>query len=150
MRAVIQRVKEASVVIDGKVYSNIERGFLVLLAVEEKDTEKDMEFLLKKIPNLRVFEDKDGKMNLSLKDVGGEMLVVSQFTLLGNVKRGLRPDFTRAERPERAKKLYLEFVEKVREQGIPVKTGKFAAFMEVRLINEGPVTIIIDSRFREF
>ncbi len=150
MRAVIQRVKEASVVIDGKVYSNIERGFLVLLAVEEKDTEKDMEFLLKKIPNLRVFEDKDGKMNLSLKDIAGEMLVVSQFTLLGNVKRGLRPDFTRAERPERAEKMYLEFVEKVRKQGIPVKTGKFAAFMEIRLINEGPVTIIIDSRFREF
>jgi len=150
MRAVIQRVKEASVVIDGKVYSNIGRGFLVLLAVEENDTEKDMEYLLKKIPNLRVFEGESGKMNLSLKDVGGEMLVVSQFTLLGNVKRGLRPDFTRAERPERAKKLYLEFVEKVRKQGIPVKTGKFAAFMEVRLINEGPVTIIIDSRFREF
>jgi len=150
MRAVIQRVKEASVVIDGKVYSNIERGFLVLLAVEEKDTEKDMEFLLKKIPNLRVFEDKDGKMNLSLKDIAGEMLVVSQFTLLGNVKRGLRPDFTRAERPERAEKMYLEFVEKVRKQGIPVKTGKFAALMEIRLINEGPVTIIIDSRFREF
>jgi len=150
MRAVIQRVKEASVVIDGKVYSNIGRGFLVLLAVEEKDTEKDMEFLLKKIPNLRVFEDENGKMNLSLKDIGGEMLVVSQFTLLGNVKRGLRPDFTRAERPDRAEKMYLQFVEKVREQGIPVKTGKFAALMEVRLINEGPVTIIIDSRFREF
>ena len=150
MRAVIQRVKEASVVIDGKVYSNIGRGFLVLLAVEEKDTEKDMEFLLKKIPNLRVFEDENGKMNLSLKDIGGEMLVVSQFTLLGNVKRGLRPDFTRAERPDRAEKMYLEFVEKVREQGIPVKTGKFAALMEVKLINEGPVTIIIDSRFREF
>ena len=150
MRAVIQRVKEASVVIDGKVYSNIGRGFLVLLAVEEKDTEKDMEFLLKKIPNLRVFEDENGKMNLSLKDIDGEMLVVSQFTLLGNVKRGLRPDFTRAERPDRAEKMYLEFVEKVREQGIPVKTGKFAALMEVRLINEGPVTIIIDSRFREF
>lgn len=150
MRAVIQRVKEASVVIDGKVYSNIGRGFLVLLAVEEKDTEKDMEFLLKKIPNLRVFEDENGKMNLSLKDIGGEMLVVSQFTLLGNVKRGLRPDFTRAERPDRAEKMYLEFVEKVREQGIPVKTGKFAALMEIKLINEGPVTIIIDSRFREF
>ncbi|RLD13517.1 MAG: D-tyrosyl-tRNA(Tyr) deacylase [Caldiserica bacterium] len=150
MRGVIQRVKEASVVIDGKVYSNIGRGFLVLLAVEEKDTEKDMEFLLKKIPNLRVFEDENGKMNLSLKDIGGEMLVVSQFTLLGNVKRGLRPDFTRAERPDRAEKMYLQFVEKVREQGIPVKTGKFAALMEVRLINEGPVTIIIDSRFREF
>ena len=150
MRAVIQRVKEASVVIDGKVYSDIGRGFLVLLAVEENDTEKDMEYLLKKIPNLRVFEGESGKMNLSLKDVGGEMLVVSQFTLLGNVRRGLRPDFTRAERPERAEKMYLQFVEKVREQGIKVKTGKFAAFMEVRLINEGPVTIIIDSRFREF
>lgn len=150
MRAVIQRVKEAEVVIDGKTYSKIGKGFLVLLAVEEGDGDEDLEFLLKKIPNLRVFEDENGKMNLSLKDVNGEMLVVSQFTLLGNVKCGLRPDFTRAEKPDLAEKMYLDFVENVRKEGIEVKTGKFAALMDVKLTNSGPVTIIIDSRSRDF
>lgn len=150
MRAVVQRVKEAEVVIDGNLYSKIDDGLLVLLGVQEGDNDKDMEFLLKKIPNLRIFEDKTGKMNLSVKDISGEILVVSQFTLLGNVKRGLRPDFTRAEKPERAEKLYLEFIRRLKGEGFKVKTGKFAALMDIKLVNSGPVTIIIDSRLREF
>lgn len=146
MRAVIQRVTEASVTVNGDLISQIGTGFLVLLGVENGDTEKDAEYLAGKTEKLRVFEDHDGKMNLSVRDVKGEILAVSQFTLLGDARGQNRPSFVRAEKPEEADQLYRYYCEKLEESGIPVKRGIFRADMKVRLLNDGPVTILLDSR----
>jgi D-tyrosyl-tRNA(Tyr) deacylase len=146
MKAVIQRVKSAQVSVDGRVTGKIGSGLLVLLGVGKGDGESDLSFLTSKIPELRIFEDASGKFNLSLKEIGGEMLVVSQFTLYGDCRKGRRPSFTDAEDPTQAKNLYEQFVSKLKEQGIPVRTGEFQAKMEVHLINDGPVTLILDSK----
>ena len=145
MRAVVQRVTEGDVTVENQVTGSIGNGFVVLLGVEDTDTEKDAEYLADKIVGLRVFEDSEDKMNLSLQDVGGEMLVVSQFTLLADARKGRRPNFVKAARPEMAKKLYDHFVEKVKAQGVHVGEGVFQAHMLVRIHNDGPVTILLDS-----
>ena len=145
MRAVVQRVTEGDVTVENQITGSIGNGFVVLLGVEDTDTEKDAEYLADKITGLRIFEDEDDKMNLSLLDVGGEMLVVSQFTLLADARKGRRPNFVKAARPEQAKKLYDYFVEKVKAQGIKVGEGIFQAHMLVRIHNDGPVTILLDS-----
>lgn len=146
MRAVIQRVTQSNVVVDGKTTGEIGIGLLVLLGVEKEDTAQDLEYTFDKTIGLRVFEDTEGKMNLSLKDIGGQMLVVSQFTLLGDVRRGKRPSFGQAAAPEIANQMYEQFVEMGRAKGIDVQTGIFQADMAVSLVNDGPVTILIDSR----
>lgn len=146
MRALVQRVTEASVVVDGKPESSIGRGLLVFLGVLRGDTKKDIEYLVRKVSGLRVFEDPEGKMNLSLKDAGGEALVVSQFTLAADMKKGNRPSFADAEEPSRAEALYLEFIGGMRAAGVAVSGGVFAARMEVFLVNDGPVTIMLESR----
>ena len=145
MRAVVQRVTEGDETIENQVTGSIGNGFVVLLGVEDTDTEKDAEYLADKIVGLRVFEDSEDKMNLSLQDVGGEMLVISQFTLLADARKGRRPNFVKAARPEMAKKLYDHFVEKVKAQGVHVGEGVFQAHMLVRIHNDGPVTILLDS-----
>ena len=145
MRAVVQRVTEGDVTVENQVTGSIGNGFVVLLGVEDTDTEKDAEYLADKIVGLRIFEDADDKMNLSLQDVGGEMLVIPQFTLLADARKGRRPNFVKAARPEMAKKLYDYFVEKVKAQGIKVGEGIFQAHMMVRIYNDGPVTILLDS-----
>ena len=146
MRAVVQRVSRASVTVDNEVTGSIERGFLVLLGVGEDDTQDDVIYLAGKVASLRVFEDDAGKMNLSLDDVGGKMLVVSQFTLLGDCRKGRRPSFIKAAAPELAEELYRSFVAEVRGQGIEVQTGRFQEHMHVELVNDGPVTLLLDSR----
>jgi D-tyrosyl-tRNA(Tyr) deacylase len=146
MRAVVQRVSSASVTVAGEVTGQIGRGFLVLLGVEEGDGQADAVYMAQKIAGLRVFEDADGKMNLGLTDVGGAMLVVSQFTLLGDCRKGRRPSFIQAARPELADELYRAFCAEVRGQGIDVQTGRFQQHMDVELVNDGPVTLLIDSR----
>jgi len=146
MRVVIQRVKSAAVYVDGRLSGEIRNGLLVLMGVAKGDGENDVSYMVSKIPDLRVFEDTSGKFNLSLKEIGGEMLVVSQFTLYGDCKKGRRPSFTDAEEPTAAKNLYEQFVSRLREQGISVQTGEFQAKMEVHLINDGPVTLLLDSR----
>ena len=146
MKAVIQRVISAQVCVDGRVTGKIAKGLLVLLGVGKGDGESDLTFLASKIPELRIFEDASGKFNLSLKEIGGEMLVVSQFTLYGDCRKGRRPSFTDAEDPTQAKNLYEQFVSKLKEQGISVQTGEFQAKMEVHLVNDGPVTLILDSK----
>lgn len=145
MRAVVQRVASSSVTVDEQKISNIEKGLLVLLGVTHEDTSKDIDYLIEKIVNLRIFEDEDEKMNLSLKDINGELIVVSQFTLYGDCKKGRRPNFTGAAKPDLANNLYEEFIEKAKKQNINVGTGKFGAHMMVELVNDGPVTILIDS-----
>ena len=144
MRAVIQRVERASVSVEGEIRGQIGAGFLVLIGVEEGDGDADFKYIADKVPNLRVFEDDAGKMNLSVKDVGGEVLFVSQFTLYGDARKGNRPSFIEAERPERADKLYLYAADKLREQGVSVKLGVFGAHMVIDQINDGPVTIIYE------
>jgi len=144
MRAVVQRVSEASVTVDGEVVGRIGRGLVVLLGVRQGDTEAEARWLANKIANLRIFPDEDGKFNLSALDVGGEALVVSQFTLYGDVRRGRRPDFTRAARPEVAEPLCDKFVEYLRQAGLHVETGIFGALMLVKIFNDGPVTIILE------
>jgi len=146
MRAVIQRVKSAQVSVDGRVSGKIGKGLLVLLGVGKGDGERDLSFLTSKIPELRIFEDDSGKFNLSLKEIDGEILVVSQFTLFGDCRKGRRPSFTEAEEPSTAKHLYEQFILKLRERGVPVQTGEFQAKMEVHLVNDGPVTLLLDSR----
>ncbi|WP_022664478.1 D-aminoacyl-tRNA deacylase [Desulfospira joergensenii] len=148
MKAVVQRVTRAGVDVDGEKISEIGNGLLVLLGAQKGDTQKDADFLADKIVNLRIFEDDRGKMNLSLKDVGGELLVVSQFTLLGDCRKGRRPSFTQAEAPDRAKDLYEYFMEQTQKTGIPTSPGKFQALMRVSLVNHGPVTLILDTRDR--
>ena len=143
MRAVVQRVSHAQVKVDGKVVGKIEKGYLVLLGVKEGDTTKEADFLANKVVNLRVFEDENDKMNLSIKDVGGEMLIVSQFTLYGDASHGNRPSFTEAARPEEANLLYEYFCDKVRQE-VHVEKGVFQAEMKVELLNDGPVTILLE------
>ncbi len=146
MRAVVQRVSRADVTVDGETVGQIGPGFLVLLGVAADDQRDDVIATATKIVGLRVFEDDAGKMNRSLADVGGAMLVVSQFTLLGDCRTGRRPSFVAAAPPERANTLYQEFIAEVRGQGITVETGKFQADMKVSLTNDGPVTLLIDSK----
>ncbi|TWT31944.1 D-aminoacyl-tRNA deacylase [Blastopirellula retiformator] len=145
MRAVVQRVSSASVRVDGEVVGQIERGLLVLLGVEPEDGAADVAYIADKTANLRIFEDDAGKMNLSVVDIGGAVLAVSQFTLLGDCRKGRRPGFTGAAPPELANALYEEYVAAVRNLGLPVETGIFRADMKVSLINDGPVTLLLDS-----
>lgn len=145
MRAVIQRVTQASVAISGETVSAIGKGYMVLLGVKAGDTEKDADYMADKIVKLRVFEDENGKMNKSLRDVGGSVLCVSQFTLLGDARGQNRPGFTQAEEPERANMLYQRVCQRMRDQGVAVETGVFRADMQVSLCNDGPVTILLDS-----
>jgi D-tyrosyl-tRNA(Tyr) deacylase len=145
MRAVVQRVRRCRVVVESKTVGEIGAGLLVLLGVGKADTEAAADYLAKKVLGLRVFEDAAEKMNLSVQDIGGEVLVVSQFTLYGDVRRGKRPSFDAAARPEEACRLYEYFVEKIRSTGLRCETGQFQAMMEVELTNSGPVTILLDS-----
>lgn len=145
MRAVVQRVSSSKVTVDGNVTGEIKKGLLVLLGVTHEDTSKDVDYIIDKVLNLRIFEDENEKMNLSLKDVEGELLVVSQFTLYGDCRKGRRPSFSTAARPELATKLYEEFIEKSRKEGIVTQTGQFGAHMMVDLTNDGPVTILLES-----
>jgi len=144
MKALIQRVKNASVTIDGKLFSSIGQGLLVFLGVEKGDSTENADKLCDKVLNLRIFEDENEKMNYSLKDVKGDMLVVSQFTLCGDCKKGTRPSFDKAELPQRANELYEYFVSQARESQLKVETGKFAAMMDVSLVNDGPVTFMVE------
>lgn len=148
MRAVIQRVEQASVSVEGEIRGQIGAGFLALIGVEEGDGDADFKYIADKVPNLRVFEDDQGKMNRSLLDVGGEVLAVSQFTLLGDARGGRRPSFITAARPETADPMYERLVADWRARGIRVETGVFGAHMKVSLVNDGPVTILLDSRRR--
>lgn len=146
MRAVVQRVSSASVTVDGRIVGQIGRGFLVLLGICGDDRDEDLVYLAGKIAGLRVFEDENGLMNLSLADIGGQVLVVSQFTLFGDCRKGRRPSFIAAARPEAALPMYEAFLAELRGQGLTVATGQFQAHMEVALVNEGPVTLLLDSR----
>lgn len=146
MRAVVQRVSSASVTVDGEIVGRIERGFLVLLGVGVQDQDGDAVYLAEKIAGLRVFEDADGKMNLSLAEVGGQVLAVSQFTLYGDCRKGRRPSFIEAARPEQASRLYESFVAVLRGMNLTVETGRFQTHMDVSLVNDGPVTLLIDSQ----
>ena len=146
MRAVVQRVTRAAVHVDGETVGAIEHGLLVLLGIAHEDNESDADYLVDKIVGLRIFEDAEGKMNLSVLDTGGGVLAVSQFTLFGDVRRGKRPSFDAAARPEQAEKLYDYFVARVRAAGVRCETGRFGAMMDVELVNAGPVTILLDSR----
>ena len=146
MRAVIQRVNESSVTTEGQTVSRIKRGLLVLLGVAQKDNRSDAAYLAQKISNLRIFEDENGKMNRSLLETGGEMMVVSQFTLLGDCRKGRRPSFIAAADTAKATELYEYFIEQVRDLGISVETGRFRAMMQVGLVNDGPVTLILESK----
>ena len=148
MRAVIQRVERASVSVEGEIRGQIGAGFLVLIGVEEGDGDADFRYIAEKVPNLRVFEDEQGKMNRSLLDVGGELLAVSKVTLLGDARGGRRPSFITAARPETADPMYERLVADWRARGIRVETGVFGAHMKVSLVNDGPVTILLDSRRR--
>lgn len=145
MRAVLQRVSRAKVTVGRKITGEIGRGILVLLGVSVRDTEKDALYLLEKTLNMRVFEDAEGKMNLSLLDIAGELLVVSQFTLYGDTRRGRRPSYIDAAPPERANRFYEVFVSEARKKISKVETGQFQAMMDVELVNDGPVTILLDS-----
>lgn len=145
MRAVVQRVSHARVTINGKVHGEIGKGYLILLGVCEDDTEAEAVYLADKCAGLRVFTDENDKMNLSPAEIGGELLVISQFTLYGDCRKGKRPNFMRAARPELAVPLYEAFLARCRESGLPVKTGEFGADMKVELLNDGPVTILMDT-----
>lgn len=145
MKALVQRVTRAGVTVEGETVGRIENGLLVLIGVGHSDTEKQVDLLVDKIINLRIFEDENAKMNLSLSDIKGELLVVSQFTLMADTKKGRRPSFVNAAPPEHADRLYTDFAEKARQKGIKTETGTFGALMEVRLVNHGPVTIMLDT-----
>ena len=145
MRAIIQKVTSASVKVSGELISEISDGYLVLLAVKETDDKDDLTYIKRKISNLRIFEDEDGKMNLSLKDTGGEILLVSQFTLYGDARKGNRPSFTESAGLKKANDYYERLRDELIDEGFDVKTGKFQAHMQVSLVNDGPVTIILDS-----
>lgn len=146
MRAVIQRVSSASVTVDDEITGEIEQGLLVLLGAGEGDEESDLDYVLEKTINMRTSPDEDGKMNLSLLDIDGELLVVSQFTLYGDARKGRRPSFVKAMRPDVAEEMYERFIDRARARGVrKVATGRFGAMMDVRLLNDGPVTILLDS-----
>ena len=146
MRAVVQRVSKSSVSVENKVIARIDRGLLVLLGVAKGDAPSDADYLAEKIVNLRIFEDENGKMNRSLIESGGELLVVSQFTLLGDCRKGRRPSFIDAADPEAADNLYEHFAEQARQKGVSVQKGRFRAMMDVALVNNGPVTLVLESR----
>jgi D-tyrosyl-tRNA(Tyr) deacylase len=146
MRAVVQRVREAEVKVRGDEVGRIGRGLVVLVGVGKDDTEKDVDYLIEKVLGLRIFEDSLGKMNLSITDVGGEILAVSQFTLYGDCRKGRRPSFDEAATPGLAERLYDLFVEEISKRGIKVETGKFRSIMDLHLVNSGPVTILLDSK----
>jgi len=146
MRAVVQRVKHAHVIVQNEKVGQIEKGLLVFLGVEKGDNESDLNYIVDKVAGLRIFEDEGGKMNLSVQDVGGSILAVSQFTLYGDCRKGRRPSFIQAAEPDVAKRYYDLFIQKIDEKGIPVAQGVFQAMMEVSLINDGPVTILLDSK----
>ncbi|MCA1021695.1 D-tyrosyl-tRNA(Tyr) deacylase [Halobacillus litoralis] len=148
MKAVVQRAVDASVTVEEETVGSIERGLVILLGVTHEDTEEDARYLADKIPHLRIFEDENGKMNHSLKDVEGQMLSISQFTLYGDTRKGRRPNFMGAARPDAAVQLYESFNKMVMDQGVHVETGSFGAMMNVQLTNEGPVTLILDSKER--
>ncbi len=146
MKAVVQRVKSAHVTVDNTIISNIGNGLMVLLGIQDGDTEREADFLVEKIIHLRIFEDDRGKMNLSLKEIKSELLVISQFTLVGDCKKGRRPSFTRAASPDRANALYEYFIGRAIESGVVTKSGQFQANMDVSLVNQGPVTLVLDTR----
>lgn len=146
MKIVIQRTKEASVTIEGAIVGEISHGLVLLVGIEEQDQQEDVDYLVRKISKMRIFEDTEGKMNLSIEDVGGEILSISQFTLYAETKKGNRPSFIKAAKPETAIPLYEAFNTGLRETGLTVQTGGFGADMKVSLLNDGPVTIIIDSK----
>lgn len=146
MRAVIQRVKSAQVEVANRVVGKISIGLLVFLGIKRDDNPQDADYLVEKVINLRIFEDNEGKFNLSLLDIGGEMMIISQFTILADCRKGRRPSFGAAAEPERAKELYQYFIDRVKEKSIPIATGEFQTLMEVSLINYGPVTILLDSK----
>ncbi|WP_320048020.1 D-aminoacyl-tRNA deacylase [uncultured Ilyobacter sp.] len=145
MRVVIQRVSKAQVSVEGKVIGKIDKGFLILLGITHRDNEKDANWLVNKISGLRIFSDENGKMNKSIEDIGGEILLISQFTLYGEARKGRRPSFIDAAKPDVAVPLYNKFTKLVKEKGIRISTGEFGADMKVELLNDGPVTMIIDS-----
>ena len=145
MRAVVQRVTKASVSVEGKCIGKIEKGLLVLVAVQAEDTQKDMDYIAKKLAGLRIFEDEAGKMNLSVKEVNGQILIVPQFTLYGSVIKGMRPSFIASGSVEEARKKYEVFIERFQKEEVPFETGEFQADMQVELINDGPVTLLMDS-----
>ncbi|WFA09845.1 D-aminoacyl-tRNA deacylase [Tissierella sp. Yu-01] len=146
MRAIVQRVTEASVIVDGEIVGEINQGLLVLLGVGDEDDDKDLEYIVDKVVGLRIFQDENDKMNLSLVDIDGELLVVSQFTLYGDVRKGKRPSFSTSAKPEIGNMYYEKFIEKTRDLGIKTETGVFGAHMDVHLVNNGPVTILLDSK----
>ena len=146
MRAVLQRVRSAQVIVDEQLTGKIGPGLLVFLGISREDNRQDADYLVSKLIHLRVFEDKEGKMNFSLLDTGGEMLVVSQFTLLADCRKGRRPSFDAAEKPEKAIELYQYFIQQVKKRGVNLTTGRFQSLMEVSLVNHGPVTILLDSK----
>ena len=146
MRAVIQRVKNGQVIVDNRVTGKIGSGLLVFLGIGREDNRQDVDYLVDKSVYLRIFEDKEGKMNLSLLEAGGDMLIVSQFTLMADCRKGRRPSFFAAAEPEEANELYQYFIQRVKEKGITVATGEFQSLMEVSLVNHGPVTILLDSK----
>jgi D-aminoacyl-tRNA deacylase len=150
MKVVIQRVIQASVTINNEVYSSIPQGLLILLGIEDSDTIEDIDWLCNKLVNLRIFNDSNGVMNISVKDISGEMMVISQFTLLAATKKGNRPSYIRAAKPETAIPLYEKFIDVLsKTSGLPVKTGQFGADMKVGLVNDGPVTILMDTKNKE-
>lgn len=144
MRIVIQRVKNASVRVNGNVSGSIKYGLLLLVGIHESDSEEQLDWCCRKIPKLRIFNDDEGKMNLSLQDIEGEILVVSQFTLYGNMKKGTRPSFIEAAKPEKAEGIYNKMIKKLKGTGLKVESGEFGAMMEVDFINDGPVTLVMD------
>jgi len=145
MRAVVQRVTEASVIVEGQVVGAIKEGLMVLVAVRGEDTMQDMDYIAKKIAGLRIFSDEEGKMNLSVKDIGGALLIVPQFTLYGSAVKGMRPSFTASGSVEEARLKFEQFLERLKQEDVPVETGIFQADMKVALVNDGPVTILLDS-----
>ncbi len=146
MRCVVQRVSRAQVTVEGQIVGKIEKGVMVLVGVENDDTDSDVEYAVKKLHGMRIFEDDQEKMNLSIGDVGGSMLLVSQFTLQGDMRHGRRPSFTNAARPEHAEPLFEALVQGLKHKGIVVETGRFRAHMQVELVNDGPVTLLLDSK----
>ncbi|MFP4498623.1 MAG: D-aminoacyl-tRNA deacylase [Vulcanimicrobiota bacterium] len=149
MRAVVQRVLESSVSVDGEIVGKIGRGINILLGVSDEDTEKDIEYLAEKIANLRIFRDEEEKMNYSVKDIKGEALVISQFTLYGDCRKGRRPSYVKAGNPEKAKDYYEKFIKIMKEKEVPTQGGVFQAMMKVYILNDGPVTLLLDSK-KEF